>query len=149
MIIDGERKLCTILQSINHRYEPCVSSRAEPSTNIPTRFTLEVVEEGYRFAHGNVVIHLTRFLKIPLSAQEWDSDGRPKVNSSMPPYEKLSPFDEENKWVLMAKVDLTNGNDQDLVRKGTEELLALKADLEGLFDFQVKDRLIFDTRVRS
>lgn len=46
-------------------------------------------------------------------------------------------------------MELTNGNDQELVRKGTEELLALKVELEGLFDFQVKDRLIFDTRVRA
>jgi mediator of RNA polymerase II transcription subunit 18 len=148
MTIDGERKLCTILQSINYRYESYTSLHAEPSINI-SRFVLELIEEGYRFAHGNVVIYLTRFLTIPLSAQEWDSDGRPKVNSSMPPYEVLSPFDDENKWVLMAKVELTNGNDQELVRRGTEELLALKADFEGLFDFQVKDRLIFDTRVRA
>lgn len=71
------------------------------------------------------------------------------MSSTLPPYEALVPVDGENKWILTAKVELTNGNDQELVRRGTEELLALKVELEGLFDFQVKDRLIFDTRVRA
>lgn len=78
-----------------------------------------------------------------------ESEGKPKVNNIMPPYESLSPFDGNDKWILTAKVDVWSGNDPDQMKRGTEELLDVKADFEGLFDFEVKDRLIFDTRVKS
>ena len=66
----------------------------------------------------------------------------------MPPYEKLALLDGDNKWVLIAKVDVWSGSDPDQMKKGMEELLAVKTDFEGLFDLEVKDRLTFDTRVR-
>jgi len=128
--IDGERKLYSMLQSMNYR------------------FVVEFIEEGYRFVYGNVVIYVTRFLTFPQGAQEQDADGKPKPVSTLPPFEVLTPFDGENKWVMQAKVDLVSGGDQELVRKATEELLALKTELEGLFDLKVKDRHIFDTRVK-
>jgi len=95
-----------------------------------------------------VVIYLTRFLKIPSHLQELD-EGKPKVNSSLPPYEVLEPFDVENKWIMMAKVDILNGNDQEQMQKGIEELTTIKKEFEGCFDLKVNDRLIFDTRVKA
>jgi len=78
-----------------------------------------------------------------------ESEGKPKVNHVMPPYEDLSLFDGDDKWILMAKVDAWNGSDPEQMKRATEELLAVKTDFEGLFDLEVKDRLIFDTRVKS
>jgi len=131
IFIEGEKRLCSLLQSINYR------------------FVNELIEEGFRFVNGNVVIYLTRYLTIPPEAQATEPDGKPKINRSLPPYESLIPFDGDNKWVMMAKLEVSNGNDPELMRRGTEELLAVKADFQELFDLQARDRLIFDTRVRS
>lgn len=107
------------------------------------------MEEGYRFVHGNVVIYLTRFLTLPPETQDIESEGKPRISRILPPYQSLSPLDGENKWVLTAKVEVWSGSDPEQMKRGTEELLAVKADFEGLFDLEVKDRLIFDTRVRA
>jgi len=128
--IDGEKKLVGLLQSLNYK------------------FSSEVIEEGYRFVHGNVVIYLTRYLSIPPEAQGKEPNGKPALNRSLPPFEDLTPIDGDNKWVMMTKLEVSNGNDPDLTQRGTEELLAVKTDFMELFDLQPRDRLIFDTRVK-
>jgi mediator of RNA polymerase II transcription subunit 18 len=113
------------------------------------RFHGEIVEEGYRFVHGNVVIYLTRYLDIPAKFQEMEYEGKPKVNRSMPPYESLQPFDSENKWIMTASSQVLSANDLEYMKKGTDELMEVKTDFEGFFDFQSRDRHIFDTRVKT
>jgi mediator of RNA polymerase II transcription subunit 18, fungi type len=113
------------------------------------RFAGEIVEEGYRFVHGNVIIYLTRYLEIPVELQDTEYKGKPKVNPSMPPYESLSPFDSENKWIMTATLQVLTANELEYMQKGTDELMKIKADFEGCFDFQLKDRHIFDTRVKA
>jgi mediator of RNA polymerase II transcription subunit 18, fungi type len=114
-----------------------------------SRFTGEVVEEGYRFVHDYVVIYLTRFLDIPAESQDMEYKGKPKVNKSMPPFETLTPFDSENKWIMTASLQVLAANDLEHMQKGTDELMKIKADFEGCFSFQIKDRHIFDTRVKA
>jgi mediator of RNA polymerase II transcription subunit 18, fungi type len=70
------------------------------------------------------------------------------ISSRLPAYESLVPFDSENKWILMANVGVLNGNDPDQMQRGTEELVTIKTEFEGCFDFQALDRHIFDTRVK-
>jgi mediator of RNA polymerase II transcription subunit 18 len=114
-----------------------------------SRFTGEVVEEGYRFVHDYVVIYLTRFLDIPAESQDMEYKGKPKVNKSMPPFETLTPFDSENKWIMTASLQVLTANDVEHMQKGTDELMKIKTDFEGCFNFQIKDRHIFDTRVKA
>jgi hypothetical protein len=124
------------------------SRRRRPSID-RCRFNNEFIEEGYRFIHGNVVISLTRYLTIPAEAQEMGQDGRPLPNKNLPPYESLNLLDGDNTWVMVAKMDISNGNDPELMQRGTAELLAIQAELEGLFHLQPRDRLIFETRIRA
>lgn len=82
-------------------------------------------------------------------AQEVDSEGKPAVNKSLPPFESLTPFDSENKWVMTASLQVLAASDLEYMQKGTEALMKIKTDFEGCFDFQIKDRHIFDTRVKA
>jgi mediator of RNA polymerase II transcription subunit 18 len=111
---------------------------------IPSRFTKELVQECYRFVHGNVVFDFSRYLQLPPSETEPASS----IRTRLPAYESLTPFDSENKWVLMASALVLNGNNPDHMQKGIDELMTVKTDFEGCFDFQALDRHIFDTRVK-
>jgi mediator of RNA polymerase II transcription subunit 18 len=75
--------------------------------------------------------------------------GKPTVNKSLPPFESLTPFDAENKWIMTASLQVLAANDLDYMQKGTEALMKIKTDFEGCFDFQIRDRHIFDTRVKA
>ena len=43
---------------------------------------------------------------------------------------------------------MLNGNDQEHVQKGIDELLSIKDVFEGYFDFPLLERRMLDTRVR-
>lgn len=106
-----------------------------------------MIEETYRFVLGNVVFCLTRYLRIPDHLQEKEQDGSPRINSKLPAFETLVPFDPEDKWILTASVEVLNGNDPEQVQRGVDELISVKSEFEGCYDFQLMDRHIFDTRV--
>lgn len=112
------------------------------------RFNNELIEEGYRFIHGNVVIFLHRYLDIQTNLKGTANGPAPDFSSSLPAYESLVPFDSENKWIVTARVDVLNGNDQEHVQKGIEELLEIRDIFEGYFDFPLLERRMLDTRVR-
>lgn len=113
------------------------------------RFAGECIEEGYRFIHEYVVIYITRILTISDESQEVEYKGKPKVNETLPPFENLSPYDAENKWVMTISLQVLAASDLENMQKGTDELMKMKADFEGLFDLQIRDRHIFDTRVKA
>lgn len=125
-----------------------VAYKTRPGPNLG-RFGGEIVEEGYKFVHGNVEIYVTRYLDIPARYQEMEYEGKPKVNRRMPPYEALVPFDSENKWIMTATLKVMTANDLEYMKQGTDELMKIKADFEGCFDLQIRDRHIFDTRVKD
>jgi len=91
------------------------------------------------------VFDLSRYLQIP---QDTENKSLTRTGTQLPSYESLVPFDSENKWMLMASVVVLNGNDPELVQRGTEDLMEVKTEFEGCFNFQALDRHIFDTRVR-
>ncbi|KAN0108125.1 Mediator complex, subunit Med18 [Hyaloscypha variabilis] len=124
--IENERGLCTLLKSMNHR------------------LTQEMIQECHRFVLGNVVFDFSRYLQLPPSDTELVSS----IRSKLPAYESLVPFDAENKWVLTASALVFNGSVPDHMQKGIDELMTVKTDFEGCFDFQALDRHIFDTRVK-
>lgn len=95
-----------------------------------------------------MIITLCRYLNIPTNLQEKDDKSQPKINTFLPAYDKLEPFDSENKWIITVRVDVLNSNDQDQMKKGTDELVVIQEAFEGCFDFKLMDRHTFDTRVR-
>lgn len=114
-----------------------------------SRLNKEIIEEGYRFIHGNVIIFLHRYLDLPPSGQEVANGPQPNLRAVLPVYESLVPFDSENKWIVTATVDILNANDQEHIQKGIEELLSVKEAFHGYFDFPLLDRRMLDTRLRS
>ncbi|KAH7356703.1 mediator complex, subunit Med18 [Rhexocercosporidium sp. MPI-PUGE-AT-0058] len=118
--------LCSLMKMINHR------------------FVGEVIQESNRFVHGDVVFELTRYLQFPVS----ENGNSSSIRNELPDFQTLTPFDSENKWILTAFTIVTKGDDPDQVKKGMDQLVAIKDDFERCFDFKVLDRHIFDTRVK-
>lgn len=103
-----------------------------------------MIQESHRFVLGNVVFDFSRYLQLPPNETESVSS----IRSRLPVYDSLVPFDSENKWVLTASVLVFNGSNPDHMQKGIDELMTVKTDFEGCFDFQALERLVFDTRVK-
>ncbi|KAK0107151.1 hypothetical protein ONS95_003857 [Cadophora gregata] len=118
--------LCSFMKMINHR------------------FVREGIQESNRFVHGDVVFDLTRYLQFPVG----ENDNPSTIRTELPDFGTLTPFDSENKWILTASTIVTRGDNPQQVKKGTDQLVAIKDDFEGCFDFKVLDRHIFDTRVK-
>ncbi|TAQ86926.1 hypothetical protein B7494_g4760 [Chlorociboria aeruginascens] len=108
------------------------------------KFSREIIEDSYRFVRGDITFYLSRYLQLPETVQNIP----PKITTNLPPFESLISFDSEEKWILTARVEVMNGSDPVHMKKGIDELLNVKSELEGCFDLQVVDRHIFDTRVR-
>ncbi|KAB8288864.1 hypothetical protein EYC80_010767 [Monilinia laxa] len=128
--IENEKSLCKLLQASNHR------------------FTREVIQECHRTVHNNIVFTLSRYFEIPPVFQEVDDNSRPKVNSRLPPFELLEPFDAEDKWILTASVEVQNGNDPDHMKIAMAELSGAQEDFKGCFALKAADRHTFDTKVK-
>lgn len=110
---------------------------------------------GYRFVHGNVIIRMYRMLvpmeegaheglidaiAVPAKSMKLvDASGSLIVESlvRVATLEKLSPAEDQ------AKKDKPSVTD-----KAKEELLSLKAAMDGAIDLYVPDRLALDTRAR-
>jgi mediator of RNA polymerase II transcription subunit 18 len=110
-----------------------------------SRFTREIIQECYRFIHSNVIFELSRYLQLP---DDGGNKAQPKISTQLPPFQQLTPFDAENKWILTASVRVINGNDPDQMQQGIGELTAIKSEFEGCFDFRMVDRHTLDTRVK-
>lgn len=106
-------------------------------------FQREMIQECYRFVYEDIVFDLSRYLQIPEGNDVYGG-----ISTRLPPFEALNAFDGENKWILTANVGVLNGNDPTQMQKGVDELVAVKMEFEGCFDFQALERHIFDTRVK-
>ncbi|KAI1454726.1 mediator complex, subunit Med18 [Annulohypoxylon moriforme] len=99
----------------------------------------EMIQESHSFVRENIEFVFSRYYHLP------DSPGRPVT--TLPAFADLRPVDPAQKWVLNVKLNVLDDNQPDKVKKASEELLDVKAELEKLFDFKVLDRRIFDTRI--
>jgi hypothetical protein len=143
--IEEEQNLPNVLHSINYRYRSIQPLSLDILlTNLS--FSREMIEEGYRVVHKNVTFTLHRFLLFPNLAADASSGPTP---APIPPFEDLKVWDPENKWILMAKVRVENGRDQELLNLGMEELLKVQNDMDGCFNLKNSDRLHLDTRVKA
>ncbi|KAI1089925.1 mediator complex, subunit Med18 [Rostrohypoxylon terebratum] len=101
----------------------------------------EMIQESHSFIRENIEFVFSRYYHIP----DPPSPGQPV--SSLPAFADLRPVDPAQKWVLNIKLNVLEDNQPDKVRKASEELLRVRAELEKLFDFKTLDRRIFDTRI--
>lgn len=98
--------------------------------------------------YGDVVFYLSRYLEFPADTPNADQFVGSRPLDVLPAFETLEPYDAEDKWVLTATVEIQNGNDQAQFQQGIEQLMYVKSEFEGCFDFKVVDRIRFDTRVK-
>ncbi|KAI1076364.1 mediator complex, subunit Med18 [Whalleya microplaca] len=115
-------------------------------SNLPTamldngfRYKNETIQESYAFVRENVEFVFSRYYRLP------DSPGRPVA--ALPAWTDLRPLDPAQKWVLNVKLNVPDDSQPEKVKKAHEELLAVKAELEKVFEFKVIDRRVFDTRI--
>ncbi|KAI0181567.1 mediator complex, subunit Med18 [Hypoxylon sp. FL1284] len=103
------------------------------------RYKNEMIQESYSFVRENVEFVFTRYYHLP------ESPGRPIT--TLPPWGDLRPLDPAQKWVLNVKLNVPDDSQPEKVKKAHEELLAVKAELDRLFEFRPVDRRVFDTRI--
>ncbi|KAI1106335.1 mediator complex, subunit Med18 [Jackrogersella minutella] len=98
----------------------------------------EIIQESHSFVRENAEFVFSRYYRLP------ESPGGPVA--SLPPFTALRPVDSAQKWVLNIKMNVDESQ-PDKVKKATEELLAVKAELDKIFNFKTLDRRVFDTRI--
>lgn len=111
------------------------------------------------------MFELSRYLQLPeevetqdtQETQETQGEGEGEADSKppqkellgpLPPFSSLTPFDGEDKWILTISAKVLNGNDPDQMQQGIGELMAIKTEFEGCFDFHTVARQTLDTRVK-
>lgn len=104
-----------------------------------TRYKNEVIQESYSFIRDNVEFVFSRYYYLA------KSPGRPVT--SIPNWTDLRPIDPAQNWVLNVKLNAPDDSQPEKIRKAGEELLAVKEELDKLFEFRVIDRKVFDTRI--
>ena len=111
---------------------------------MPPSFTSEQIDHAYQFFRDDIEICLNQFLLPAFQGQSGPSMG---ASNPLPPWESLSPTDGLRYWILTVKLHVLQDNKPDEVRKAQERLVALKNELEGVFQFVVMERQSQDTRV--
>ena len=105
----------------------------------------------YRFFRDEIEFCLTRqYLVRPINDYTPLATGRTQEAEPMrnlPAWGSLAPLDMQRRWVLQVKVHVLQDNKPDEIRKAQDQLLAVRTELEGVFDFKTMDRKVYDTRV--
>jgi mediator of RNA polymerase II transcription subunit 18 len=114
------------------------------------QFKTESVEEMYRFFRDEVEFCLTRhYLLKPITEYApLGRQGQPAVPlSTLPSWKELTSMDLQDRWVLQVKAHVVQDNHPDEIRKAQDQLLAIRTELDGVFNFKSIDRKVHDTRV--
>ncbi|KAH7148321.1 mediator complex, subunit Med18 [Dactylonectria macrodidyma] len=114
------------------------------------QFKTETIEEVYRFFREDVEFSLVRhyFLKPLDHYTPLEMRGQFDIPlASLPAWESLTPIDMQKRWFLQVKANVLQDNKPDEIRKAQDQLLAIRGELEGVFDFKTIDRKVHDTRV--
>ena len=107
--------------------------------------TSDQIEHAYQFFRDDIEICLHRFLlPVPRDQQQGPPSG---PSNPLPPWDALTNVDELCQWMVQIKIHVLQDNKPDEVRKAQEQLVALKNELEGVFQFEVIERQFLDTRV--
>ncbi|KHN94352.1 uncharacterized protein MAM_07781 [Metarhizium album ARSEF 1941] len=117
------------------------------------RFKTEILEENYRFFREEVEFCLSRqyFLRplgdyAPLESRGGQQPS-PSPITSLPAWDDVTPVDMQNRWILLVKSHVVQDNKPDDIRIAQDQLLSIRGELEGAFDFKTFDRKVHDTRI--
>jgi mediator of RNA polymerase II transcription subunit 18, fungi type len=99
------------------------------------------VVEGHKFVFNDVVLHLHRLLQFP-------SPGPTGIDSALPSFDMLKPFDPSGAYLFEATVLLSDGANPEVVKLGLKEMDLAKTRLNGVVNLNIPDRLALDTRVK-
>ena len=113
---------------------------------------METLEEVYRFHRDDVEFCLwrQRIIRpledyVPYGTRAGGEQPRPMLK--LPEWESTTPVDLQNRWILQVKLHVLQDNKPDEIKKAQDQLLALRTELDGVFEFRNLDRKVFDTRV--
>lgn len=103
------------------------------------RFKNELIHETFSYVRTNVEFVFSRTYHLP------ESPGRPAT--TLPAWPDLRPVDPAQKWILNVKLTVEEENQPEKLQKANKELMAVKEELDKLFEFKVVDRRVLDTRI--
>lgn len=106
-----------------------------------SRFVTELVSEGHRLIHKNVILTLFRLVRVSDEAVTAPAEKLPLVES-------LKPLDPSGAFVLEARIRIDDRTKPTLVSQATDDLNKFKNLMRGSVDMRAPDRLALDTRVR-
>ncbi|CAF3615900.1 hypothetical protein SNK03_003890 [Fusarium graminearum] len=113
-------------------------------------FKTETIEEMYRFYRDEIEFCLVRYYflhpienYVPMETKQQQS----MPLGSLPSFDSLTPVDQQKRWFLHVRAHVVQDNKPEELRKVQEQLLAVRKELEGVFDFRGIDRKVHDTRV--
>lgn len=147
-----QKKLPLVMRDNHHR---CAATR--PSTRAQgcprltsRRLKAETVEEMHRFFRDDMEFSLTKRYCVRPMHDYAPLDSRadePGPLASLPAWDALTPVDVQGRWILQVKSHVLQDNKPDEIRNAQDQLMAVRGELEGVFDFKAMDRKVHDTRV--
>ena len=108
------------------------------------KFRQAMLLAGYRYVHNNVILHMYRIMLLPMAlAQEISisEEQRPRLDA-------CTMLDGSGAFILHASVMVEDGNNLELMARGTKELTQLRDLLKGCVELRSADRLALDTRLK-
>jgi mediator of RNA polymerase II transcription subunit 18 len=85
---------------------------------------------------------LSRYYYVSL-----DSAKKSAPVTPLPAWSELRPVDPARKWALKVSLNVMEDSQPEKMKKANEELMAVKAELDQMFEFQAIDRRVYDTRI--
>jgi mediator of RNA polymerase II transcription subunit 18, fungi type len=107
-------------------------------------FKSESIEESYTYFRDNIEYSLVQYRPLPALP---GADGQPLPLQSMPPWDEIDPVDPACKWILFVRSHVLEDNSPEKMQKAHEELMAIRDELLGVFEFKIFDRRAHDTRL--
>ncbi|KFG78044.1 hypothetical protein MANI_000620 [Metarhizium anisopliae] len=108
-------------------------------------------DNNYRFFREEIEFCLTRqyFLRSIGDYAPLESRGgqQPSPLISLPAWDAVTPVDMQNRWILLVKSHVVQDNKPDDIKLAQDQLLSIRGELEGAFDFKIIDRKVHDTRI--
>ncbi|KAK6955144.1 hypothetical protein Daesc_002775 [Daldinia eschscholtzii] len=126
---------------------PEQSSLPTALTDNGFQYKNEMIQESYSFVRENVEFVFSRYYRLPPLDEQSGEQAEDRPRAALPPWADLRPVDPAQKWVLNVKLNVVDDSQPEKVKKANSELLAVKAELEKIFDFKAVDRRVFDTRI--
>ncbi|KAI5462045.1 mediator complex, subunit Med18 [Mariannaea sp. PMI_226] len=125
-----------------------------PSVMRDNQHTLkgETIEEIYRFFREDIEFCLVRqyypYAYAPNYAPTTPSGWVPAApEAKLPAWENLITVDTQKRWFLFVKAHVLQDHKPDEIRKVQDQLLGIRNELDGVFDFRSIDRKVYDTRI--